>query len=92
MTRYPDEGRSIGIPESFVDDLDRAFCDLLSLVPFQFNSELVNILANVEHVHLDLLRQDNAQMCRLYRLLWPSIKKKPGTGKLAGSGGGLEAE
>ena len=50
------------------------------------------MLANVEHVHIDLLRQDNAQMCRLYELLWPWIKKNPGTGELAGSGGGLEAE
>ena len=44
-SRYPQHGNGILLPASFLNDLDAAFVGLLFLTPFQFNTELKNILS-----------------------------------------------
>ena len=41
--RYPKERKLILKPARFLEDLDKWFKDLIILVPFQFNSELINM-------------------------------------------------
>ena len=41
LSRYPrDNGSGIGVPSSFLEDLDSVFADLVCLVPFQYNTML----------------------------------------------------
>ena len=65
VSRYPNEKRGIGIPGTFLIDLDQAFTDLLLLVPFQFNSELKRMLSGKDRSGLLILRKVNSQMRRL---------------------------
>lgn len=65
VTRYPTNGKGIGMPPSFVEDLDRVFADLALLVPFQHNTELKRALAGKNRSGLTALRHKNHQMKRL---------------------------
>ena len=45
LSRYPDpDGRGYGVPGVLLTDLDKIFTDLIEIVPFQHNSELVRTL------------------------------------------------
>jgi HEPN domain-containing protein len=64
--RYPREGKGVGIPSTLLDDLDQVFCDLLVLVPFQFNSLLLRTLEFPVHAsRCELLAAGNHQMDRI---------------------------
>ena len=74
VSRYPSGSKGIGIPASFMSDLDAAFASLLSLVPFQFNTELKRALTGKDRkAHLALKRR-NAEVSKLWRLLGVSAK------------------
>jgi len=74
VARYPSSSRKgIVIPSTFVEDLDSVFTDLVALVPFQFNSELLHALSGKEYKKLLTLRRGNKQMRRLRKLLRVSI-------------------
>ncbi len=69
VSRYPTNGKGIGIPASFVDDLDRVFTDLILLVPFQHNTELKHALSGKSRSALVTLRHKNQQIRRLRNAL-----------------------
>lgn len=75
-SRYPVEGKGIGIPASILDDLDRAFYDLLVLVPFQFNSNLIHALEGIKRQDLLILRFHNKQIRRMRQYLTSSLCKR----------------
>lgn len=68
-SRYPTEAGGIGIPVTFLDDLDAAFCDLVVLVPFQFNSDLIHLLAAPDSTERRVLTRRNGRSRRLQRFL-----------------------
>jgi len=72
-SRYPTGSRGLGIPGSFLSDLDAVFADLVLLVPFQFNSELSHSLSGRDKSALLDLRYRNAQMRRLRAHVWPRV-------------------
>lgn len=45
VSRYPTKSKGIGVPASFVQDLDAVFFGVVRLTPFQHNTELVNALS-----------------------------------------------
>lgn len=46
LARYPSGGRGFILPTSFLSDLDRAFRELVQLVPFQHNTTLRSKLSS----------------------------------------------
>ena len=72
QSRYPQGG--ILIPGQFLDDLDEAFYSTLSLVPFQFNSQLVNTLRRETKPELLILRRRNKRIRSLRRFLTPWVR------------------
>jgi len=62
VARYPSRGKGIGIPSSFLGDLDATFADLVTLVPFQFNSGLASVLGMRAAPQLDALEFDNGRL------------------------------
>jgi hypothetical protein len=69
ITRYPNEKKGgEPIPSSFLNDLDESFYSLISLVPFQFNSELKVILDRRDH-ELVVLRKKNEVIRELGKFL-----------------------
>lgn len=78
VSRYPSGGKGVLMPNTFIDDLDQSFCDLLVLVPFQFNSELVNTLSSTSARHrrkLKTLQRKNKQMREIRKYLVRWLKK-----------------
>jgi HEPN domain-containing protein len=77
-SRYP--GDSLGFPDASVSlsDLDRCFCSLLELVPFQFNTRLGRIFTGVDKKEWEILARDNAQAANLRHILQPWLGKAPG--------------
>lgn len=67
VTRYPVGEEMVGIPSSYLDDLDKTVVDLLVLVDFQFNTELKSILRGGKHS--EVLGRDNKQLARLLDFL-----------------------
>ncbi len=65
ITRYPSSGRGVLVPESFLRDLDKVFFDLIKLVPFQFNSELIHALNGDDETKFNILRHNNLQVKNL---------------------------
>ena len=61
-SRYPTGSQGIGVPATFLPDLDRAFAELIQLVPFQFNSALFRALGPRRTAALLDLRFANGQM------------------------------
>ncbi len=74
-SRYPTEAAGIGIPSTFLDDLDAAFYDLVKLVPFQYNSELIHLLEAKDSRDRRVLTRRNRRSRRLATFL--KIKRKP---------------
>src|SRR5690242_6528223 len=64
-TRYPTGSKGVLVPGSMIADLDQLFVALISLVPFQFNSELARALAGRPMASLAILRQSNGAMRQL---------------------------
>jgi len=78
VSRYPSKGKGVLMPHTFLDDLDQCFCDLLVLVPFQFNSVLVNTLSSTSAQYrkkLNTLRRKNQQMRKIRKYLARWLKK-----------------
>jgi len=75
VTRYPANGKGVGIPASFLQDLDLAFYNLVKLVPFQFNSELKRALSGKNKIDLNILRKNNFQTKYLRKYLNVKLKK-----------------
>jgi len=71
FSRYPKEAMGLGIPGTFLEDLDRVFCDLVHLVPFQFNSQLIQALGRSNNLNLLIMRRHNRQMRRMRKFLNP---------------------
>jgi HEPN domain-containing protein len=69
VTRYPTGGKGVGIPGRLLSDLDAAFAKLISLVPFQHNTNLKRVLRGKLPHHLAALRAKNANFRALKRLL-----------------------
>ena len=76
ISRYPSNGKGVYIPATFKDDLDDVFYRLVSLVPFQFNSDLINTLKGKNAKNLIILRKNNNQMKNLRKLLKVKLGKK----------------
>jgi HEPN domain-containing protein len=75
VSRYPANGKGLGIQASFLVDLDNAFYYLVSLVPFQFNSELKRVLSGKNKSELLILRRNNAQIRNLRKYLNVKVHK-----------------
>ena len=78
VSRYPAEGKGVLITSTFLDDLDRIIYDLIVLVPFQFNTELVNTVLGYSTKYkkkLNTLRRKNQQMRQLRKYLAKWLKK-----------------
>jgi hypothetical protein len=75
VSRYPSSAqKEIGIPRTFIYDIDAAFTDLVVLIPFQFNSELIHTLGGRERKRLLILRKGNKQLRRLRKYMRRFIK------------------
>jgi HEPN domain-containing protein len=71
-SRYPKDGQGLGVPATFLDDLDRSVASLIVLVPFQFNSVLVHTLSargKGDRRRLRVLTRNNRQMRPIRRHL-----------------------
>jgi len=75
VTRYPVNGKGVGIPASLLDDLDLIFYNLVKLVPFQFNSELKRALSGKNRKNLNILRRKNMQVKNLRKYLYVKLQK-----------------
>jgi len=76
VSRYPKNGKGLVIPSTFIEDLDKIFVQLISMVPFQFNSNLIHTLRGKVWKKLVPLRRSNSQMPRLRKLLGVRLNKK----------------
>jgi HEPN domain-containing protein len=76
VSRYPKHGKGLGVPSTFIEDLDRIFVQLISMVPFQFNSKLVRTLRGEYWNILVILRRSNSQMPQLRKFLGVRLNKK----------------
>lgn len=68
-TRYPRNGKGIGIPSTFLTDLDSVFARLIQMVPFQHNTELKSVLSGRNRKSLDTLRRGNTNVKELRQFL-----------------------
>lgn len=75
VSRYLTPGKGVLVPSTFLSDLDAMFADLVSLVPFQFNSELLHALTGKSRKDLMVLRRKNLAMPKLRRVL--STRSRP---------------
>jgi HEPN domain-containing protein len=76
LTRYPrPDGAGVFVPGTLIADLDRLMVEMVSLVPFQFNSELWHAASGTNRRALLQLRRRNAEMRRLRR----AVNAKPAT-------------
>lgn len=69
VSRYPSGGKGLGIPAQFLEDLDRTFSELVTLVPFQFNSELIRAVSGRDKAKQRILEQKNEMMSELRQFL-----------------------
>jgi hypothetical protein len=72
VSRYPSKNKGLLLPLNMLDDLDECFYNLLILVPFQFNTLLVNTLSPTDtrrKKKLNTLRRDNRQMANIRKFL-----------------------
>ena len=77
VSRYPSKGKGLLLPSNMLDDLDECFYNLLVLVPFQFNTLLVNTLSPADtrqKKKLNTLRRYNRQMANIRKYLKNWIK------------------
>jgi len=76
VSRYPKSGKVLVIPSTFIEDLDQIFVQLISMVPFQFNSNLVHTLRGKDWKKLVPLRRSNSQIPRLRKLLGARLNRE----------------
>lgn len=69
VSRYPNEGKGLGLPNNFLEDIDDIIYKLLLLVPFQYNSLLIHALQGKDFAKLKILRKNNKTL-RLLRKVW----------------------
>lgn len=69
VSRYPTKGKGILKPATFLEDLDKNFKELVTLVPFQFNSELIHALDGSDKNRLKILRRKNKEIRSLRKFL-----------------------
>ena len=69
VSRYPTGDKGVGIPASFLQDLDRAFVQIVSLVPFQYNTELRRAVNGGATGALYVLRRGNKSLAALRQVL-----------------------
>jgi len=62
LSRYPKSHKGLGIPVTFLHDLDASFCRVVALVPFQHNTELKAVLRGRSPRTQDILRRGNKSM------------------------------
>lgn len=75
-TRYPSSsGGGVGIPATFLQDIDNAFRDLVVLTPFQWNTNLKQALSGRSKKNLGVLRRKNGCMRSLRRDLKVRLRK-----------------
>jgi HEPN domain-containing protein len=75
VSRYPSSAKKgIGITRIIIYDLDTVFTDLVALVPFQFNSELIHTISGRDRKRLLILRKGNKQLRRLRKYMSRFIK------------------
>jgi len=75
VSRYPANGKGLGIPATLLNDLDLVFYNLVKLVPFQFNSELKRALSGKYKKNLNILRKNNLQIKNLRNILNVKLQK-----------------
>jgi HEPN domain-containing protein len=75
VSRYPARGKGVGIPGTFINDLDDAFVKLVTLVPVQFNSKLLHTLQGDDRANLNILRKANKSIRLLRRHIRPFIRR-----------------
>ena len=76
ITRYPSQsGRGIGVPGTFLEDVDKIFNDLVLMTPFQWNSNLKQALQGRNKKNLSILRRRNIYMHSLRKNLKMSLRK-----------------
>lgn len=78
VSRYPSKGKGLLLPSNMLDDLDECFYNLLVLVPFQFNTILVNTLSasnTRQRKKLNTLRRYNRRMPNIRKFLQIWIKQ-----------------
>lgn len=68
VSRYPKGGKGLGIPASFLEDLDQLYAEILMLVPFQHNTELRKLLIS-PGASLNILRRKNQAVRSLRKFL-----------------------
>ena len=76
ITRYPTSRKGVLVPASFLRDLDKVFFDLITLVPFQFNSDLIHAISGKKNKDLRILRRNNLQIRKLRKYLNVKLEKK----------------
>ena len=76
VSRYPKDGNGLGISSTFIEDLDHTFVELISMVPLQFNSELLHTISGKNSRELACLRRSNSQMRRLRKILGAKLIRK----------------
>jgi hypothetical protein len=69
VSRYPRAKTGLGIPSSFLADLDSSFVKLISMVPFQHNTSLKRILGGRKTAQLRALARANNCVRALRRVL-----------------------
>lgn len=74
VSRYPKGSKGVGIPSSFLQDLDCLYAQLVATVPFQHNTELKRVLSGRSRSKLDTLRRGNASLRALRKHLKVSLK------------------
>ena len=76
LARYPSGGRGFIVPAAFLEDLDRAFRELVELVPFQHNTQLRTSLASPDRRVRLQLTWANAEARALRRFLGVRVRRK----------------
>jgi len=69
VSRYAQSHKGLGIPATFLHDLDAIFCHVVALVPFQHNTKLKAALRGRSRRTLDILRRGNKSMRDLRKSL-----------------------
>jgi len=75
VSRYPKSHKGLGIPVTFLHDLDASFCRVVALVPFQHNTELKAVLSGRIRRSLDILRRSNKSIRDLRKWLAMGLPK-----------------
>ena len=76
VTRYPSEKTDlVGIPATFLPDLDSTFFQLVVLVPFQFNTGMKAALSGRRKEDLKILRLRNPRMRDFRQFLGVALRR-----------------